>query len=114
MAVVKITPSLEGEINKRFKAESIEVLSFLKTLETSPKKGTELGTIGGIVSKEIRYGGYRFYFITDGYKVKFFKADELTDLLIKFVRMSDKNHQQQVINEIKHILRTIGKEGFEK
>ncbi len=71
MARVDITKSLEHEIHKRFKAESVKVLGFLKTLEMSPKKGTELGSIGGILTKEIRYSGYRFYFITDGYKVKF-------------------------------------------
>jgi hypothetical protein len=36
----------------------------------------------------------------------------LTDLLLKFVRMSDKKHQQETIEEIKTILRTIGPGGF--
>lgn len=38
--------------------------------------------------------------------------DELNDLLIKFVRMSDKKEQQKVINGIKEILRKFGKQGF--
>ena len=37
----------------------------------------------------------------------------LTDMLIRFVRMSDKQHQQQTINEIKKILIYFGSKGFE-
>ena len=58
------------------------------------------------------YKKFRFYFITDGYKVKFLKAEELKDLLMKFVRMSEKKDQQKTIEEIKHILRSLGEEGF--
>ena len=60
---------------------------------------------GGIIIKELKYGVYRFYFITEGYKVKFLKSDELRDLLIKFVRMSDKDRQEEVISEIKSVLK---------
>ncbi|MBT3463884.1 hypothetical protein HN451_02760, partial [archaeon] len=81
-------------------------------LENNPKKGKLIGTIGSIVIKEIKYQKYRLYFITDGYKVKFLKTNELNDLIIKFVRMSDKNNQQKVIEEIKEVLKKLGKEGF--
>ena len=40
------------------------------------------------------------------------KREELSDLMIKFVRMSDKKNQQKVIEEIKDVLRKIGEEGF--
>mgnify|MGYP001609289914 FL=1 len=36
----------------------------------------------------------------------------LTDLLIRFVRMSDKKDQQKTINEIKQILLKLGMAGF--
>ena len=113
MAKVEIVQSLSEEIDKKFKQESIQVLQFLKSLETSPHKGKLLGTVGGIVIKELKYKNFRFYFITDGYKLKCLGQKELTDLLLKFVRMSDKNKQQKTINEIKHVLITIGKDGFE-
>ncbi len=39
--------------------------------------------------------------------------EKLVDLLlILFVRMSDKNRQQQTINEIRQVLRTMGAGGF--
>ena len=81
-------------------------------LKDNPKKGKEVGCVGGIVIKEIRYKVYRFYFITDGYKVKFLKNEELNDLLIKFVRMSDKDTQQKTIDEIKNVLRNLGSDGL--
>lgn len=112
MAKVVITTELEEEINKRFKGESVKIFELIYDLKENQKKGKEIGCVGGVVVKEIRYKVYRFYFITDGYKIKFLKSEELTDLLIKFVRMSDKDTQQKVINEIKNILRALGGEGF--
>ena len=112
MAKVVITTLLEEEINKRFKQESIAVFSLLRTLVENPKKGKDIGVIGKILIKEIRYGKFRFYFITDGYKLKVLKAQELKDLIIKFVRMSEKKDQQRTIEEIKKVLRSLGEEGF--
>lgn len=112
MAKVVITSELEEEINKRFKQESVEVFSLLYTLTDNPYKGKELLHVGKTLLKEIKYEKFRFYFITDGYKIKFLKATELQDLVIKFVRMSDKKEQQKVIEEIKHVLRSLGEEGF--
>ena len=110
MAKVEITKSLEKKINKKFKAESIKVFELLYSLKENPKKGKLLGNIGEIVLKEIKYKSFRFYFITNGYKLRIFKIEELTDLLIRFVRMSNKKEQQKVINEIKNVLRKIEKE----
>ena len=113
MAQVEIVESLAAQIDKKFKQESVEVLQHLKSLESSPHKGKTLAVIGKIVIKELKYKNFRFYFITDGFKLRCFDQKELTDLLLRFVRMSDKKHQQQTINEIKHVLLTIGASGFE-
>jgi hypothetical protein len=113
MAKVEILKSLLQEIDKKFKNKSIEVLTYIKTLEKSPQKGKLLGSIGNIVIKELRYKGFRFYFLVDGHKLKALNQDELVDLLLRFVRMSNKKYQQKIIDEIKHILRTIGPSGFE-
>jgi len=112
MAKVEIANSLLAEIEKKFKGEAHDIVDLLETLEDNPHKGKALGNVGGIVIKELRYKSFRFYFITDGEKLKVFDNDKLVDLLIRFVRMSDKKDQQKVIDEIKHILRTIGEEGF--
>jgi len=113
MAIVEIMPSLYEEIRKKFKKEGIHVLKYLKSLENEPKKGKDLGSVGGVVIKELKYKSFRFYFITDGYKVRYFDSKHLKDLLLKFVRMSNKKDQQKVINEIRIILGKIGPSGFE-
>src|SRR3989344_8130095 len=112
MAKVEITSSLFIQIDKKFKQRSIDVFEHLKSLEKSPQKGKLLGNVGGIVIKELKFEGFRFYFITDGFKLKYANKDEIIDLLLKFVRMSDKKHQQQTIEEIKHILMTMGADVF--
>jgi len=113
MAKVVITKNLEEEINKKFKKESIKIFELIFSLKENPKKGKAVGHIGSIVIKELKYKSFRFYFITEGYKVKFLKSEELKDLLIKFVRMSGKKEQQKVIEEIKRVLRSLDSEGFE-
>lgn len=112
MAEVIITSDLEEEINKKFKSESVKIFKLIYSLKENPKKGRPVGQVSGIVVKELRYEKFRFYFITDGFKVKFLQITELNDLLIKFVRMSDKKAQQKTIEEIKVILRKFGGEGF--
>ena len=112
MAKVEITETLYQEIEKKFKREANKIIDLMQTLEQSPKKGKLLGSVGGIVIKELKYSAFRFYFITDGFKLKCLKEEELTDLLIRFVRMSDKKHQQETIDEIKQVLRLIGPRGF--
>ena len=112
MARVEIVESLYMEIEKKFKHEGHKVLDLLESLKDNPKKGKPLGSVGGLVIKEIKYKSSRFYFIADGYKLKFYSEKELIDVLLRFVRMSHKKHQQQIINEIKDILLKIGPEGF--
>ncbi len=108
MARVEILPSLEEEINKKFKKESVTVFEFLKTLEKEPKKGKPLGVVGGIAIKELKYKSFRFYFIADAHKIQFLNKEELHNLLIRFVRMSNKKYQQENIDEIRKILLSTG------
>jgi hypothetical protein len=112
MAKVKIVPSLLNEIEKRFKGEAHQIIDLMESLEKNPKKGKPLGNVGDVVIKELRYKSFRFYFITDGYKLRLMNESELVDLLIRFVRMSDKKSQQKTIDEIKSILKNLGEIGF--
>ncbi len=102
MVKVSIAEGLKDEILKKFKEESKIIFRKMHSLSDNPHKGKSLGHVGGIVIKELKYKNFRFYFITDGYKLKIMDELKLVDLLITFVRMSDKKHQQQTI------------EGFEK
>ncbi|MAF34770.1 hypothetical protein CMO91_02905 [Candidatus Woesearchaeota archaeon] len=112
MAQVVITRSLENVINKVFKKQSVGMLQFLRTLEEQPKKGKFVGNVGAVAIKELKHRGHRFYFVTDGFKIKFLEVEELRDLLITFVAMSDKKDQQKTIDEIKDVLSRLGSSGF--
>lgn len=113
MVRIEIIKSLVLEIKKRFdRPEANKIIDLIESLKESPNKGKTLGTVGGIIIKELKYKNFRFYFITDGFKLKFLREEDLVDLLLRFVRMSDKKHQQKTIDEIRCILRTIGPEGF--
>jgi hypothetical protein len=114
MAKVEIVRSLLEEIEKKFKGEAHEIIDLMETLKDNPNKGKLLGNVGGIIIKELKYKSFRLYFITDRYKLKFIDEENLTDLLMRFVRMSDKKHQQQTIDEIRNILIKIGPLGFDK
>jgi hypothetical protein len=112
MAEVIITEALKNEILKKFKKESKKIFNLMYSLKENPKKGKEVGCVSNVVIKEIKYEGYRFYFITNGFKIKLLDVKDLQDLIIKFIRMSNKKEQQKVIDEIKIVLRKIGEAGF--
>jgi len=113
MVKVIITESLFLQIQKRFsRGEALEIIDLLQSVEVSPQKGKIVGQVGGVIIKELKYLKFRFYFITDGYMLKYGTEDELAALLIKFVRMSQKKDQQEIINNIKSVLRSIGFDNF--
>jgi sporulation protein YlmC with PRC-barrel domain len=66
MARVIIGKALQEEVEKKFRAESKKIFSAMKSLEQIPHKGKALGHVQDIVIKELKYGKFRFYFITDG------------------------------------------------
>ena len=108
MAKVEIVFSLLKEIEKKFKGEAHKIIDLIESLEENPHKGKLVGNVGGIIIKELKYNAFRFYFVTDGFKIKMLGKEELSNLLIKFVRMSNKKEQQKTINEIKAVLRVRG------
>ena len=112
MAKVEIVFSLLKEIEKKFRGEAHKIIDLIESLEENPHKGKLVGNVGGIIIKELKYNAFRFYFVTDGFKIKMLGKEELSNLLIKFVRMSNKKEQQKTINEIKAVLRAIGEIGF--
>ena len=111
MAKVEIVEDLKNEVFRKFKGESLIVFRFMRSLGENPRKGKFLGRVGGLAIKEMKYKNFRFYFIVDENKLKIFSQTELKNLLIKFVRMSDKKSQQKTIDEIKFILIKLGTEG---
>ncbi len=112
MAKVEIVQSILDEIKRKFKGEVHKIIDLLETLEDNPHQGKSVGHVGGIAIKELKYPSFRFYFILDEHKLKVFSKEELTDLLIRFVRVSDKKTQQKTIDEIKEFLKNLENEEF--
>ena len=112
MAIVRIDRDLDRKINKKFKGEAVKIFRLIYSMEENPNKGKIVGSVGGVLIKELKYGKFGFYFTVDGFRIKFWDIESLSDLIIRFVRMSDKKSQRKVIEEIKVVLRNLGEEGF--
>ena len=113
MVNIIVTSSLFRTIHKKFSyAQAQQIIDLFESLRASPRKGKLLASVGGVVIKELKFTTFRFYFITDGYILKFGSEEELASLLIKFVKMSKKNDQQKIIDEIKTVLFSMGFESF--
>ena len=112
MAEVIITENLKNNILKKIKKESKKIFKLIYSLRKNPLKGKIIGQIRGIVIKELKYKKFRFYFITNGFDIKFLGISDLQNLAIKFIKMSNKKTQQKTIEEIKNVLRKFGDEGF--
>jgi hypothetical protein len=113
MVRILVTQELTKDLIRYFgKAKALEIIDSFESLNENPHKGKELGHVGKIVIKELKLESFRFYFIADGFKLKFLKPEEIKDLLIKFIKMSKKNDQKDVIAEIKTALKKLGFEAF--
>ena len=108
MARVIITKTLYKDILKTFKRESLTIFNLMKSLEDNPKKGKILSTVDKIAIKELKYKKFSSYFITDGHKLKFASNDEISRLIIKFIKMSEKKDQKKVIENLKDTLSSLG------
>ncbi len=113
MAKVEIVKSLAKQIKKKFKGESYEIIKLLRGLEKNPNKGKLIGQFSSFKVKELKYKKFRFYFIIELNNINVLSKEELVDMLMKFVRMSDKKEQQKTISEIREILIKIGPHEFE-
>lgn len=113
MVIVKISKSLIKELIKRFpKEKAHKAIDLMESLKKDPHKGKLLGVVGAISIKELKFEGFRFYFIFDGYALQTFDEKKIVNLLFQFVRMSNKKEQQKTINQIKEVLKKIGTSGF--
>ena len=101
MVVVVVTQSLDRELKKRLnKDEYYKVKRCFLTLKKDPYKGKLLHVIGNVILKELRWKTFRFYFFTSHNLIKILSDTDLEKELVKFVRMSKKNDQARVIQEI--------------
>ena len=114
MTEIIITKALSKKLRKFFSSTELrKIISLMRSLLTSPKKGKLLASVGGVVIKELKYKKFRLYFITDGHVIKFGTNDELNFLIIKFIDISDKKDQQKIIDKLKLLLESLSFDDFE-
>ena len=79
-----------------------------KLADTSPSDGDFVALVANIVLREKKHKTFRFYFITDQTTKHVITKDELKEMIVKFVALSKKNDQQEVIDKLKNDLQRFG------
>ncbi|MFT4343592.1 MAG: hypothetical protein ACMXYE_02485 [Candidatus Woesearchaeota archaeon] len=86
-----------------------EAKKLVKSLSlTTPSEGDFVALVTNIVIREKRLKTFRFYFIVDSKRKHILTKEELDEFLLKFVALSKKNNQQEVINKLKSDLKLFG------
>ena len=80
----------------------------MQLAQTSPSDGDFIAIVANIVIREKKEKSFRYYFIVQDTKKHIVTKEELSELLIKFVSLSKKNNQQDVINKLKKQLLDYG------
>ncbi len=79
-----------------------------KLASSTPSDGDFVALIANIVVREKRLKSFRFYFIVKDEQKQVVSTEELKNMIIKFVALSKKNNQQQVIDKLKEDLKNFG------
>jgi hypothetical protein len=105
--VVEFSKSFIKALKKHaLKAEAKRLVQRLA--ETTPGEGDFVALVANIAIREKRLKSFRFYFIIDNERQQVITKEELAQFLIKFVALSKKNNQQEVINKLKEELKAAG------
>jgi len=95
------------EFVKQFKKIVGKNLIILNKLsKTLPTDGKHIALIKNIELKEKKLNSFRFYFVQKGNSnVKIMTDEEIKNYLLKFINLSKKNNQQDVIDKLKEELK---------
>lgn len=94
---------LQKHVNKKQASTLVKKLA-----QTSPSDGDYVALVGNIVIREKRDKTFRFYFIVQNNVKHVITKEELSEMLVKFVALSKKNDQQNVIDKLKSDLQKFG------
>lgn len=105
--VVEFSKQFIKDLKKH--ASKAEAKTIVKKLsQASPSEGDFVALIANIVIREKRLKTFRFYFISQENRKHIITKKELKEFIIKFVALSKKNNQQQVIDRLKDDLKRFG------
>lgn len=107
MVIVQFTEGFEKELKKYLnKAEATTVVKNLA--KTQPTDGDYVALVANILLKERKIKSFRFYFVQDNKQIQFLSKEELKNRILKFIAISKKNNQQDVIDKLKDDLKKFG------
>ena len=105
--VIEFTSRFEKELQKVFsKSEAKKIVQ--KLLKTKPTDGKFISIVANILIRERKEGSFRFYFIQRNTDVRFLTSEELSLHILRFIELSKKNNQQNVIDRLKKDLEKAG------
>ncbi len=93
---------------KKYSSKTESKRLIRKLSATTPSEMDFVTSVANIVIREKRIKSFRYYFINDQDRRHIITKEELDYFLIKFVALSKKNNQQQVINNLKEELQRFG------
>lgn len=105
--VVEFSKEFVKEL-KKYASKSEAKKLVHKLAQTSPSDGDFIALITNIVIREKRLKTFRFYFIQQNNTKHIITKSELNKMFIKFVALSKKNNQQEVIDKLKNDLKKFG------
>ena len=105
--VVEFSKQFIKELKKHTSKSEAKIL-VKKLPETSPSEGDFVALVANIAIREKRLKTFRFYFIMDETRKHVITKEELKEFLIKFVALSKKDNQQEVIDKLKSDLKRHG------
>ncbi len=101
--VVEYSSDFLKSLKKFGRAKAKEII--LRLDKTLPSDGKFVALVKNIVIKEKKEDSFRFYFLQSSSKIEVLTEQELREQILKFVAISKKNNQQEVIDNLKKELR---------
>ena len=105
--VVLFSSNFEKELKKKTsQTEAKEIVKIL--MKTKPTDGDYLALVKNVLIRERKLKTFRFYFVQQNDKVEIMTKEEISDRILKFVALSKKNNQQDIIDKLKKELLEFG------
>ena len=105
--VVLFSSNFEKELKKKTRqTEAKEIVKIL--MKTKPTDGDYLALVKNVLIRERKLKTFRFYFVQQNDKVEIMTKEEISDRILKFVALSKKNNQQDIIDKLKKELLEFG------
>ena len=107
MVVVEFSSGFLKTMKKQMsKGQAHKLIKQLTKIK--PTDGKTISTVAGLVIKERKLNAFRFYFVQMNNKFELMTQEELKQHIIKFIRISKKDDQNEVISKLKNDVKMFG------